>query len=395
MHTGNRQLFLQNLAQTSDEPLLLEVVEAAGCWLTDPEGKRYLDLISGISVSSLGHRRPEIVEAVKAQSDRYFHLMVYGELVQSPQIELAQALQKVLPPELNSFYFVNSGSEAAEGAMKLAKRFTGRTGFVAQTDAYHGSTQGALSLMSNEYYSNAFKPLLPEVLFIRQNDISAISNLPRNLAAVVIELIQAERGCMSATQEFAKAIRDFCTQTGALLVIDEIQTGMGRTGSMFAFEQYGIIPDILLLGKALGGGLPMGAFVANRELMMSLSQQPVLGHITTFGGNALCCAAAEQAVKITASELEQFRVAAKEQLFRRLLTEAGLNHITGKGLLLAAHTPSAEACKKIIRYCLNEGLFTDWFLYNPAALRIAPPLCISEEEIAFACKIIAQGLKII
>jgi acetylornithine/succinyldiaminopimelate/putrescine aminotransferase len=393
MHTGNRQLFLQTLAQTSPDPLLLEVVDAEGCWLTDPQGVKYLDLISGISVSSLGHRRAEIVDAVKQQSDRYFHVMVYGELVQSPQIKLAEALQQVLPAGLNSFYFVNSGSEAMEGAMKLAKRYTGRSGFAAQTDAYHGSTQGALSLMSNEYYSQAFRPLLPQVVFIRQNTIEDILHLPDNLAAVVIELVQAERGCEPATQEFALAIRDFCKRTGALLVIDEIQTGMGRSGKMFAFEHYGIEPDILLLGKALGGGLPMGAFIANKELMDSLSNRPVLGHITTFGGNALCCAAAEQAVKITASELEQFRVAAKEQLFRQLLAKAGFHKITGTGLLLAAHTPSEEICKKLIRFCLDKGVFTDWFLYNPSALRIAPPLSISESEIRFACAIIEEGYK--
>lgn len=392
MHSTNRELFLRNLAQTSDSPLLLEVERAEGCWLYSPDGRKYLDLIAGISVSSLGHGQPDIVRAVQEQAARHMHLMVYGEVVQQPQVRLAQELGRVLPAELDNFYFVNSGSEAVDGAMKLAKRFTGRSGFAAQTLAYHGSSQGPLSLMSHEYFSNRYKPLLPDIHFFEQNDLNATDRLPRNLAAVVVELIQAEKGVYPSDPAYVKRLREFCTETGALLIIDEIQTGMGRTGTMFAFEQYGIVPDILMLGKALGGGMPMGAFIANRQMMQVLSVNPVLGHITTFGGHPVICAAATEAVRLTSSGLPAFKIPEKEQLFRQLLVHQEISEVTGMGLLLAVHLPDEQTCKDVIRYCLDHGVFTDWFLYAPHALRIAPPLCISEEEIRFACEVILQAL---
>jgi acetylornithine/succinyldiaminopimelate/putrescine aminotransferase len=391
-HIGNRQYFLQHLAQTSDAPLMLEIERAEGHYLYDASGKKYLDLISGISVSSLGHRHPEILKSIQAQLDRYMHLMVYGEVVQSPQIALAEALGKVLPQKLDNFYFVNSGSEAIEGAMKLAKRYTGRSGFVAQTNAYHGGTQGALSLMSNEYYSGPYKPLLPDITFIDAENIKALNGLKALPAAVVLELIQAERGAISVSREYVQAIREFCNQTGALMIVDEIQTGMGRTGTMFAFEQFGITPDVLVLGKALGGGMPMGAFIASKEIMHCLSENPVLGHITTFGGHPVCCAAATAAVNVTAENLKTFRIPEKEQLFRKLLVHPKIKRIEGSGLLLAAHLDNETTCKKLIRRALDDGIFTDWFLYAPDALRIAPPLSITEEEITHTCQVIVALL---
>lgn len=391
-HIGNRQHFLQHLAQTSDAPLMLEIDRAEGHYMYDASGKKYLDLISGISVSSLGHRHPKIAEAVHAQLDRYMHLMVYGEVVQSPQVHLAEALSKVLPPQLDNFYFVNSGSEAIEGAMKLAKRYTGRSGFVAQTNAYHGGTQGALSLMSNEYYCGPYRPLLPNITFIEAGDIEALNRLEVPPAAVILELIQAERGALAVLREYVQSIREFCNRTGALMIVDEIQTGMGRTGTMFAFEQYGIIPDVLVLGKALGGGMPMGAFIAGKNIMKCLSENPVLGHITTFGGHPVCCAAAAAAVNITRENLQSFGVAEKEQLFRKQLVHPKIQRIEGKGLLLAAHLDSEETCKQIIRRALEHGIFTDWFLYAPEALRIAPPLSINVGEIHHTCKVLVNLL---
>jgi acetylornithine/succinyldiaminopimelate/putrescine aminotransferase len=391
-HIGNRQYFLQHLAQTSDAPLMLEIERAEGHYLFDAAGNKYLDLISGISVSSLGHRHPDVLSAIHSQLEKYIHLMVYGEVVQSPQIQLAEALGKVLPAQLDNFYFVNSGSEAIEGAMKLAKRYTGRSGFVAQTNAYHGGTQGALSLMSNEYYSGPYKPLLPDITFIDAGNIEALNGLKAPPAAVILELIQAERGAISVSKEYVQSIREFCNRTGALMIVDEIQTGMGRTGTMFAFEQFGITPDVLVLGKALGGGMPMGTFIASKELMQCLSENPVLGHITTFGGHPVCCAAAAAAVDVTRENLQTFRVSEKEQLFRKHLVHPKIKRIEGKGLLLAAHLDSEDTCKKLIRKALDHGIFTDWFLYAPDALRIAPPLSISDGEIIHTCRVLVNLL---
>jgi acetylornithine/succinyldiaminopimelate/putrescine aminotransferase len=385
-HIGNRQYFLQHLAQTSDTPLMLEVERAEGHYLFDIEGKKYLDLISGISVSSLGHRHPKVLDAIHKQLGKYMHLMVYGEVVQSPQVELAEALGRLLPPQLDNFYFVNSGSEAIEGAMKLAKRFTGRSVFIAQRSAYHGGTQGALSLMSNAYYSAPYRPLLSDIQFIDGGDSNALKDMTVKPAAVILELIQAERGAVVLSKQYVQSVREFCNSTGALMIVDEIQTGMGRTGTMFAFEQYGVVPDILVLGKALGGGMPIGAFIAAKEVMQCLSENPVLGHITTFGGHPVCCAAAAAAVNITQENLQNFRLAEKEMLFRENLVHPKIKSITGKGLLLAAHLDSESTCKTLIRAALDEGIFTDWFLYAPDALRIAPPLSITDEEIINTCR---------
>jgi acetylornithine/N-succinyldiaminopimelate aminotransferase len=389
----NRQLFLQHLAQTSDAPLLLEIAGALGNYLIGQDGKKYLDLISGISVSSLGHGLPQIVEAVKKQASNYMHTMVYGEFVQAPQVRLAQQLTGLLPETLNSVYLVNSGSEATEGAMKLAKRATGRSDFVALTKAYHGSTQGALSLMTESYYNAAYRPLLPNVRFMEQNRLSDISLIDQNVAAVFIEPVQGEKGAVPCSAEFLHAVRDKCTETGALLVFDEIQTGMGRTGRMFAMEYFGVYPDILLLGKAFGGGMPLGAFVASRQLTQKLSANPVLGHISTFGGHPVSCAAASAALQYLTENLLSFEIEAKNKQFQALKNTPGVLGISGTGLLLAIDVGSEERCKKIIQTCLQKGVFTDWFLYAPERLRVAPPLTITIEEIDMAVGVLDEAIR--
>lgn len=372
---------------------MLEIDRAEGHYLYDSSGKKYLDLISGISVCNLGHCHPEIVAAVQEQAAKYMHTMVYGETVQTPQVALATALVSLLPNSLDSCYFVNSGSEAVDGAMKLAKRATGRAEFVALKDAYHGSSQGPLSLMSHEYYNSAYRPLLPSVKFIEQNNLADLAAITEQTAAVFIELVQAERGTIPCDVNFVKALRQKCSETGTMLIFDEIQTGFGRTGSYFAMEQYGVVPDVLLLGKALGGGLPLGAFVANRELMSLLSNHPVLGHITTFGGNAVSCAAGLASLNILIREWEHFSIHEKSQWVKDLFIEAGLTGIQGKGLLLSLDLDSPEKCQKTIQYCLERGLFTDWFLYAPHKLRIAPPLSVTPDELKFAVDIIKESAK--
>lgn len=372
---------------------MLEIDRAEGHYLYDNSGKKYLDLISGISVCNLGHCHPEIVAAVQEQAARYMHTMVYGETVQTPQVALATALVSLLPDSLDSCYFVNSGSEAVDGAMKLAKRATGRTAFVALKDAYHGSGQGPLSLMSHEYYNAAYRPLLPSVKFVEQNNFADLEVITEQTAAVFVELVQAERGTIPCEVDFVKALRERCTATGTLLIFDEIQTGFGRTGSFFAMEQYGVVPDVLLLGKALGGGLPLGAFVANKELMLLLSNHPVLGHITTFGGNAVSCAAGLASLKILIREWQQFSIHEKNQLLKGLFIEAGLHGVQGMGLLLSLDLGSPEKCQKTIQYCMESGLFTDWFLYAPQKLRIAPPLSVTEDELRVAVAIIIESAK--
>lgn len=394
MHLSPREAFFAHLAQTSPSPLGLEIAKAEGHYLYDPEGKAYLDLISGISVSSLGHNHPRIVQRIKDQADRFLHAMVYGETVQAPASQLGERLASVLPPSLSVAFLANSGSEAVEGAMKLAKRCTGRSRFVAQFDAYHGSTQGPLSLMSHEYYSQKYHPLLPGVQFIRQNDEFAVTQLPEEgVAAVFVELVQAERGSKVADSGFIQALRAYCDRTESLLVFDEIQTGLGRTGTLFCFEQYAVVPDVLLLGKALGGGLPIGAFLARPELMHQLSDQPILGHLSTFGGNALVCAAADEALSIVIEELPHFQVREKSNRFKSQLIHTRIRAVHGLGLLLAVEVESAELCMASIRYLLEkEGVFSDWFLYEPSCLRLAPPLSITYDEIDRVCTSILSAL---
>ncbi len=388
----NRQLFFNHLAQTSETPLALEIEKAEGVYLYDVSGKKYMDLISGISVSNVGHRHPKVLAAIQQQLDRYMHLMVYGEYIQSPQVKLATLLAENLPKNLSSVYFVNSGSEAIEGAMKLTKRFTGRTEIISFKNAYHGSTQGSLSIMGNEEFKNAFRPLLPDTRQITFNNIEDLKYITGKTAAVVVETIQGEAGAIIPKNNFLKHLRERCNETGTLLVADEIQCGFGRTGKLFAFEHFGFVPDILCLAKGMGGGMPIGAFISSKEIMDSLTNNPILGHITTFGGHPICCAASEATLKVLLDEKLIEQVQKKEQLFRTLLKHPKIKSINGMGLLLSVEFESYEQNKAIIDRCIENGIITDWFLFNAHSMRIAPPLSITEEEILLACNTIIQCL---
>ena len=382
---SQRQLFLNHIAQTSETPLALEIEKAEGVYLFDTSGKRYLDLISGISVSNVGHCHPKVVTAIKDQVDKYMHTMVYGEYIQSPQVKLATHLADNLPSNLSSVYFVNSGSEAIEGAMKLAKRFTGRTEIISFKNAYHGSTQGSLSIMGSEEFKNAFRPLLPDTKQIEFNNTADFYQITERTACVVVETIQGEAGAIVPQNDFLKKLSAHCKSVGALVVADEIQCGFGRTGKLFAFEHYN-------LAKGMGGGMPIGAFISSKEIMNSLTNNPILGHITTFGGHPVSCAAANATLTVLLEEKLMDGVEEKEQLFRTLLKHPKIKSIHGKGLLLSLEFESYEENKSIIDKCIEKGVITDWFLFNSYSMRIAPPLIITEEEIKFACKVILEAL---
>ncbi len=372
--------------------MAIEIVKAEGCTLTDASGKTYLDLIGGISVANVGHRHPRVVEAIKKQADDYLHVMVYGEFVQSPQVQYARLLTEHLPSSLNAVYFTNSGAEAVEGAMKLAKRVTGRTGIVAFENSYHGSTQGALSIIGDEYWRNAYRPLLPGIDHCRYNSEEDLDRITENTACVVAETVQAEAGMISPQKSWLQALRQKCTETETLLVLDEIQAGFGRTGSLWAFEQYGVVPDILLLGKALGGGLPLGAFIAGKPLMDHLADKPVLGHITTFGGHPLCCAAGKAAFEALLEEGMHRSVSSKEALLKALLVHPNIQSLHTAGLWAAVEFDSFATAKKIIDTCIENGVLTDWFLFAANSLRISPPLTITEEELRKACDVILGAI---
>ena len=399
-----RELFLKHIAQTSTAPLALEIVKAEGCKLIDVNGKEYIDLIAGISVCNVGHRHPKVIEAIKQQLDAYLHIMVYGEMVENPQVQYAKLLTDNLPSSLNSVYFTNSGTEATEGAMKLAKKITGRTQIIAYKNSYHGSTQGALSVMGDEYWRNAFRPLLPDVLHLNYNDVEELNLISEKTACVIAETIQAEAGIIAPQNGWLNKLRKRCTETGTLLILDEIQTGFGRTGSLWGFQQFDVTPDIVLLGKALGGGMPLGAFVADKNLMDAFTDNPVLGHITTFGGHPVCCAAGMAAMKVLLEEKLMNEVKAKENLFRQLLApppggtrSPKIKSIRSQGLWMAVEFDSFETNKKIIDACIDTsagsvGVFTDWFLFASNCMRIAPPLTISQKEIETGCSIIIAQL---
>lgn len=388
----NKSLFFRHLAQTSAFPMALEVVRAEGMYMYDAHDKAYLDMISGIAVSVIGHRHPRVVQAVKEQLDHYMHLMVYGEFVQRPQVQLARLLSDNLPDPLDNVYFVNSGSEAVEGAIKLAKRYTGRTHLVSFKNAYHGSTHGSLSITGNESLKKAFRPLLPGISHLDFNNEAQLQLINEKTACVIAETIQGEAGAIVAETSFIQALRKRCDQTGALLILDEIQCGLGRTGKLWAFEHHGIIPDIVTLAKGLGGGMPIGAFIAPKKIMQSLTYNPVLGHISTFGGNAVCAASALATLTVILEDKLWEKAAKKEQAFRQLLTHPTIKRIRGKGLMLALEFDSFEQNKKIIDHCLAHGLITDWFLFADNCMRIAPPLIISDDEIQKACSIITDAI---
>lgn len=410
----NRQLFLQHVAQTSPAPIGLEIVKAKGCYMWGVDGKQYLDLISGFSVMNIGHSNPSVIDAIKKQVDDYMHLMVYGEIVQSPQVAYAQKLTGLLPANLDCVYFTNSGTEATEGAMKLAKRFTNRSQIIAFKNSYHGSTQGALSIMGDEYFRNAYRPLLPGILHLDYNSDAAIDAITTETACVIMETVQAEAGVIAPDPDWMLAIRQQCTDTGTLLVLDEIQTGFGRTGTLWAFEQYGIVPDILLLGKALGGGLPLGAFIASRAIMSTLTHNPVLGHISTFAGHPVSCAAGLAALEVLLSIKNgpvlspqehksagfdaqifnlSFSVPHLAVQFHCLLEHPAIKAIRSAGLLMAVEFESAEIAQKIVHACVKNGLVTDWFLFAPNCMRIAPPLIITAAEVEKICGDILRVIK--
>jgi len=390
---NNRELFLRHVGQTSEAPLCLNILKAEGSKMWDADGKEYIDLIAGISVCNVGHRHPDVVAAIKKQADEYLHIMVYGEFVENPQVHYAKKLTEHLPEQLNSVFFTASGSEATEGAMKLAKRFTGRASIVSFKNSYHGSTQGALSVMGSEYWQQAFRPLLPGIVQLNYNSFSDLDAINENTACVIAETIQAEAGVNLPDINWLKALREKCTATGTLLVLDEIQCGFGRNGTLWAFEQFGITPDILLLGKALGGGMPLGAFVADKKIMDSFTHNPVLGHINTFGGHPVSCAAGLAAFNYLINENIVAVVKDKETLFRNLLVHPKINKVNSAGLMIAVWFDDFETNKKIIDALIEEGVFTDWFLFASNALRIAPPLNISDEEIRLACKKIIEVLE--
>jgi acetylornithine/N-succinyldiaminopimelate aminotransferase len=387
-----RQLFLQHNAQTTLEPLLLEFVKASGMYLYDPEGRKYMDLIAGIGVSNVGHCHPAVVKAVRDQAESYMHIMVYGEFVQSPQVNFAKVLADVLPAGLDCTYFVNSGAEAVEGAMKLAKRYTHRAEIISCHNSYHGSTQGALSLMGNEEFKQAYRPLLPHIKFINYNVVADLDLITTKTAAVFIETIQGEAGIRVADKAYFKALRARCTETGTLLVLDEIQCGFGRTGRLFGFEHFDIVPDVLLLAKGIGGGMPIGAFISSGEIMSALATNPILGHITTFGGHPVSCAAGLATLQTILRENIVAEVETKSQLFKMLLKHPAIKEVRGKGLMIAVEFDSFETNKKIIDACIKDGLISDWFLHCSNSMRIAPPLIISKEEIKWACEVILKNV---
>jgi acetylornithine/succinyldiaminopimelate/putrescine aminotransferase len=388
----NRQLFQKFLAPTSDSPLALEIVKAKGIYLYDQEGKPYIDLISGIAVSNVGHRNKKIISAIKKQLDKYMHLMVYGEYIQSPQVLLAQALvNSTKTSTLNQVYFTNSGTEAVEGAMKMAKRYTGRTDFISCINAYHGSSQGALSLAGDENFKNSFRPLLTNITHITYGDERDLDHINHKTAAIIIEIIGGESGVRQASKSYFKALRKRCDETETLLIVDEIQTGFGRTGTFWAYEAMEIVPDVLLTAKGMGGGMPIGAFIAHEKIMKSLSFDPVLGHITTFGGHPVNCAASLATLNYIIDENLMVDIPTKSQLFKSLLVHPMINEVRAVGLMIAVEYENFEIIQKIITKCLISGLITDWFLFCNNSLRIAPPLIITMKEIKIACKIILQA----
>lgn len=389
-----RSLFYQHCAQTSPTPLELEIIKAEGIYLTDSANKKYMDLISGISVSNVGHCHPKVVEAIKSQAEKYMHLMVYGEYIYSPQVKLAEKLANILPSHLNTTYFVNSGSEAIEGAIKVARKYTDRSQLLSCVNAYHGSTLGALSIMGNEEYKKHFAPLIPDTKLIRFGEIEDLCLISNQTAAIVIEAVQAEAGIRQAVPEYWQNLQQKCKETGTLIICDEIQTGFGRTGKMFGFEFAGFNPDIITIAKGFGGGMPIGAFISSQEIMASLSTNPILGHISTFGGNPVTTAAALATIEVIEEENLINNLFEKSELFKKHLKNApNVRDFRQAGLMMALEFDSFDVNKKIIDVCLNKGIITDWFLFDSKSMRIAPPLTIGEDEINKACEIIFDVLK--
>lgn len=391
-----RNQFLRHVGQTSPSPMLIEVARAEGSFFYTPEGKRYFDLVAGVSVSNVGHANPEVVEAVQRQAADYMHVMVYGELVERPQVEYARRITELLPEDIDSLYFVNSGAEAVEVALKLAKRYTGRTELISMRRAYHGSTHGAMSMMGapeGEEWKAEFRPLLPDVKSIRFNVFEDLQKITTRTAGVLCEVVQGEAGVRLPNPEWLKALRERCTEVGALLIFDEIQTGMGRTGEMFASVKYGVTPDVVCLAKAFGGGMPLGGVASNKQILDAFTHDPCLGHITTFGGHPVCCAAGLAALNYLINNNIVEQVEQKGALFEKLLCpHPRILEIRRSGLLLALELGKAEYLYRLMEIFKEIGIMSDWFLYCDTAFRISPPLTISEAEIEECCILIREAL---
>jgi acetylornithine/succinyldiaminopimelate/putrescine aminotransferase len=391
---SERAFFLNHLGQTTPFPFLIEVERAEGIYIYDKSGKAYMDMISGVAVNNIGHRHPKVVEALKSQIDKYLHVMVYGEFIQDAQQLLVKELLEVLPSSLDGVYVVNSGTEAIEAALKLAKRYTGRTELISFRGSYHGSTHGSMSVSGNELKKQAFRPLLPDVQFLQHNQIIELERITSKTAGVILETIQGDAGVRKPSVTFMKALRQRCDEVGALLILDEIQCGMGRTGKLFAFEHFGIVPDILTLGKALGGGMPIGALVSSQKKLMEFTHSPMLGHITTFGGHPVICAAAAAAVQVMKTELNWQEIEAKAARFEsRFSNHAELIEIRRVGMMFAFDMVSAERVEKVVAKCMEKGLLTFWFLSHPYSFRLSPPLNITEEELNKAADLILAAIE--
>ena len=388
----SEDIFLNKLAQTTGAPYLISIERAEGIYLYSPEGKRYTDLISGIGVSNIGHRHPKVIHAIKEQLDKHLHVMVYGEFIQATPNRLAKKLTDLLPPQLNCCYFVNSGTEANEAALKLAKRYTGRTEIISCRKSYHGSTHGSMSVSGNEIKKAAFRPLLPDVRFINFNMPEDLLHITEKTACVIMETVQGDAGVRVPSRDYMKVVRQRCDETGALLILDEIQCGMGRTGTLFAFEQFGIVPDILTLAKALGGGLPIGTFISSKEIMHVLTHDPMLGHITTFGGNPVCCASALATLEVLEEENLVAQVESKGRLLESLLKHPSIKEIRRIGLMFAIDFDSEERVARIVEQAKQLGIICYWFLSHPNSFRIAPPLTITEQQIRESCESILKAI---
>ncbi|MBB6463092.1 aspartate aminotransferase family protein [Flammeovirga kamogawensis] len=390
---SNRDIFFEHQAQTSPYPLGIEIDYAKGVYMYDTNGKAYMDLISGIAVNNLGHGHPNIIKAIKDQVDKYLFVMVYGEMVQKPQIDLTKSLLSVLPSTLNSTYFVNSGTEANEAALKLAKRYTGRTELISFKRSYHGNTHGSLSVSGNEVKKNAFRPLLPDVRFIEFNVEADLQQITERTAGVIVEPIQGDAGVRIPSVNYMKALRKRCDEVGAQLIFDEIQTGFGRTGKFFAFEHFGVVPDILTIAKGMAGGMAMGCFISSADKMKVLSHDPILGHITTFGGHPVCCAASNAVINTLINDKIIEDVERKGQRIEdQLKGHPAIKEIRRKGLMFAIDMENFELVNNVVTTCIEKGVITYWFLSTPYAFRIAPPLTISDDEIDKACKIILEAI---
>jgi acetylornithine/succinyldiaminopimelate/putrescine aminotransferase len=389
----SKEIFLRHLAPTTQTPFAIPIERTEGIYLYGPDGKRYIDMISGIGVTNVGHRHPKVLAAIRAQLDKHLHVMVYGEYIQSASNQLASKLTSLLPPQLDCCYFVNSGTEANEGALKLAIRVTGRTGIISFRKSYHGSTHGSLSVSGNETKKRPFRPLLPDVSFIEFNNIADLQNITAQTACVIMETVQGDAGVRIPTDQFMRALRARCDETGALLILDEIQCGMGRTGTLFAFEQFGIQPDVLTLAKAFGGGLPIGTFISSHERMQQLASDPPLGHITTFGGNPVCCASALAALEVITSDNLLGDVEKKGRRIEERLRHRHVREVRRLGLMMAFDFDSQERVQHIVDEALCNGVICFWFLSHPNSFRIAPPLTISGDEIDLACDIILKAIE--